>query len=181
MSDLNTRCLDAFPAWLGALPEDARVLASALSETGAPEAARVALAGALNYLFKSIDLIADGIEDLGYVDDAFVLRVAVEQAGAEAFAGLEQQPALARLAQDAELVSELLGSDYPRLVEYVAGLSALSVRDRSAQQIAGDAEVRAEFLHDLQAWAESYQAPGFSRDEKNLVKLRAFLRTKLSA
>jgi dTDP-4-dehydrorhamnose reductase len=30
----------------------------------------------LNYIFKSLDLIPDGIDDLGFCDDAFVIRVA---------------------------------------------------------------------------------------------------------
>ena len=39
------------------------------------EAARSLVSG-LNYIFKSLDLIPDGIDDLGFLDDAFVLRVA---------------------------------------------------------------------------------------------------------
>ncbi len=35
---------------------------------------RYATAG-LNYIFKSLDLIPDGIDDIGFCDDAFVIRV----------------------------------------------------------------------------------------------------------
>jgi uncharacterized membrane protein YkvA (DUF1232 family) len=44
-----------------------------------PDGARRALASGLNYVFKSVDLIPDGIDDIGYLDDAFVLRVACAQ------------------------------------------------------------------------------------------------------
>ena len=74
MSELNTRCLDAFPEWLKTLPEDAVALSLLLDDESLPEPARRRVAGSLNYLFKSLDLIPDGIEDLGFLDDAFVIR-----------------------------------------------------------------------------------------------------------
>jgi uncharacterized membrane protein YkvA (DUF1232 family) len=76
MTDLQTRCLDAFPQWLSSLADDARVLLSRVQDETEPASVRKELAAALNYVFKSLDLIPDGIEDLGSVDDAFVLRVA---------------------------------------------------------------------------------------------------------
>ena len=52
MSDLNTRCLDAFPEWLKSLPQDALDLADLLNSESLPESARKHIAGSLNYLFK---------------------------------------------------------------------------------------------------------------------------------
>src|SRR5690349_19526593 len=75
MTTLDSRCLEAFPGWLKSLAEDAQKLASVLEQGGASPAARRGAASALTYLFKSLDLIPDGLEDLGFVDDAFVLRV----------------------------------------------------------------------------------------------------------
>ncbi|HOU94151.1 MAG TPA: YkvA family protein, partial [Polyangiaceae bacterium] len=72
MPDHEARCLDAFPEWLRELGADARVLAAALEDAALPEVVRRGCAAALNYLFKSVDLVPDGIEDLGFVDDAFV-------------------------------------------------------------------------------------------------------------
>lgn len=179
MSELDTRCLAAFPAWLRSLADDARAVGRVVDDSSTPEEARIALGAALSYLLKSVDLIADGIEDLGYMDDAFVLRVAAAAgplpAAAEASGDLE------RLGNDADLIREFLGSDYERMQRYVAGLADIAVRGRTALDIAREPDARAELLSDIAAWAGSYQAPSFGHDEKNLVKLRSFLRTKLPA
>src|ERR1041384_1709099 len=95
MSDLDSRCLDKFPEWLRTLSDDA-------------------LAPARNFLFKSLDLIPAGIEDLGYLDDAFVFRVAAAASGAAS-----RSDAVLRLAKDAGLVGEFLGADFARLEKYV--------------------------------------------------------------
>lgn len=179
-SDLNRRSLEAFPTWLRTLPADVRVLASVVDDGDTTHAVRAALAAALNYLFKSVDLIADGIEDLGYVDDAFVLRVAASAIDLEAVSGAAKRAELERLAADAELIREFMQADYARLATYVSGLAGLVVRGRSAESIVSDAAARQEFFSELNAWAANYVTPSFEHDEKNLVKLRAFLSTKLS-
>jgi hypothetical protein len=88
---------------------------------------------------------------------------------------------LAKLASEAELVGEFLGDAFGRLQRFVEGLDGQVVRGRSAEAIASDPAVRAEFGRELAAWADSYEVPTFARDEKTLVKLRAFLTTKLPA
>src|SRR5688572_2399938 len=108
MTDLHTRCLDTFPEWLRTLASDATDLSELLGSDLPPEARRF-VAGGLNYLFKSLDLIPDGIEDLGFLDDAFVLRVAASHAAK--IGAAKDTPVLSRLASDAALVSELLGKD----------------------------------------------------------------------
>ncbi len=182
MATLEARCLDAFPTWLRSLADDARALAGVLEQSGAPNAERKA-AAALNYLFKSLDLIPDGLEDLGFIDDAFVLRAAAlalkEEAEAELSA--DASGALARLAQEAELVQEFLGGEYARLAKYVAGLEQGAARGRSVSDILGSESLRADFVREVTQWAEGYAVPSFSRDERNLVKLRSFLLAKLPA
>jgi uncharacterized membrane protein YkvA (DUF1232 family) len=162
------------------LPADVRVLASVVEDRAAGDAVRETVAAALNYLFKSVDLIADGIEDLGYVDDAFVLRVAAVSIDLDAVSDDASRPELERLAADAALVREFMADDYARLETYVSGLASLVVRGRSAAAIASDPDVRQQFFGELNAWAGHYVTPSFEHDEKNLVKLRAFLRTKLA-
>src|SRR3954471_2764028 len=76
MTTLDSRYLEAFPGWLRSLAEDAQKLAGLLEQGSASPSAQRGAASALNYLFKSLDLIPDGLEDLGFIDDAFVLRVA---------------------------------------------------------------------------------------------------------
>ncbi|MEI9935649.1 MAG: YkvA family protein [Pseudomonadota bacterium] len=182
MATLEARCLDAFPNWLRSLADDARALASVLESDGSSVVQRRS-AAALNYLFKSLDLIPDGLEDLGFIDDAFVVRVAADAVRLEAEAELaaDSTGTLARLSGEAELVQEFLGSEYGRLTKYVAGLEQGSVRGRSVATILADESVRADFVREVREWAESYVVPSFTRDQRNLVKLRSFLLAKLPA
>ena len=176
MTTLDSRCLEAFPGWLKSLAEDAQKLAGLLEQADASPASQRGAASALNYLFKSLDLIPDGLEDLGFIDDAFVLRVASAQvAEAERDAG----GVLARLAEDAALISEFLGPDYERLERYVEKLASGSARGRSVAQVLEDAAVRSELVREVGQWAASYAAPSFTRDTRSLVKLKSFLGTRL--
>jgi uncharacterized membrane protein YkvA (DUF1232 family) len=99
MTTLESRCLEAFPGWLRSLADDAQKLAALLEQSGSSPAARRSAASSLNYLFKSLDLIPDGLEDLGLIDDAFVLRVA---AALVPEAARDGGGALAKLAGEAE-------------------------------------------------------------------------------
>ena len=179
--ELSTRCLDTFPEWLRTLPRDAVELVDALDDADVAEPARQLVAGGLTYLFKSLDLIPDGIEDLGFLDDAFVLREACRQA-LEAWPELAtSHAATARLAGEASLVAEVMGAAHPRLVRYVGTLTAGAARGRTVEEVVGDEAKRGAFREELRAWAASYEAPAFARDEKNLVKLQSFLGAKLPA
>jgi uncharacterized membrane protein YkvA (DUF1232 family) len=180
MTELDERCLDAFPEWLRALGGDARSLADLVNDERSPEAVRRPIAAALNYLFKSLDLIPDGIEDLGFVDDAFVVRVASHAAvGVDPSASKDADGAVGRLAEQVGLIREFLADDYGRLEKYVTALGSTEARGRSVDDIIGDAGVRTEFVREVKAWADAYVPPAFSRDDKNLVKLRSFLSAKL--
>jgi uncharacterized membrane protein YkvA (DUF1232 family) len=174
MAELETRCLDAFPAWLRSLGDDARALAAFVEDQNVAEAVRRRAARAINYLFRSLDLIPDGIEDLGFIDDAFVLRVAVAGVASQA-----EGDVLRRLAEDAALIREFLGADFARLEKYAERLDSVRARDRSVDDVMSDAGARAALVGEVRAWADGYAAPGFARDVKNLVKLRAFLAAKL--
>ncbi len=179
MNELQTRCLDMFPECLRTLAADAGELSKVLASTTVAEGPRRYVAGGLNYLFKSLDLIPDGIEDLGFLDDAFVIRVAAALALHESPASKDEAPVLARLAGDTKLIADLLGKDYTRLEAYVKTLTRGTARGRSVDDLLHDGPARAAFLHEVSGWASSYQTPSFSRDEKNLVKLQSFLGAKL--
>jgi uncharacterized membrane protein YkvA (DUF1232 family) len=178
MSDaaIDPRYLEMFPQWLRSLGEDAAAVGEAVA-AGADDDATRSLVSGLNYIFKSLDLIPDGIDDIGFLDDAFVLRVACAQAGV---ARAEvKQGAVQRLSDDARAVADFLGSDYPRLETYVRGLRKGAARGRTVEEILTDAGLRTEFLQEVKAWAQAYQVPSFTRDPKTLVKMRAFLSAKL--
>ena len=179
MSDaaIDPRYLELFPQWLRSLGEDAAQIGDVLTGTAADDEATRSLVSGLNYVFKSLDLIPDGIDDLGYLDDAFVMRVACSLAGA---ARPElKQGVVQRLADDASAVRDFLAEDYPRLDGYVRGLRKGAARGRTVEDIVGDEPTRTQFLHEVKAWSGAYQVPTFTRDQKTLVKLKAFLNAKL--
>jgi uncharacterized membrane protein YkvA (DUF1232 family) len=183
--------LESFATWLQDLAADVVALSEVLEaeatrppasspKPDAGERRRAALellAGGLNSLFKSIDLIQDGIEDLGYIDDCFVLRVCA----ASALPGVSVRAnVLQRLEADADLVREFLGDqDFARLERYVAGTRELKARGRTPREIVEHEDVLESFVQEVAAWAKAYQAPTFSRDEKNLARLRSFLAARL--
>src|SRR5262245_33803723 len=103
MTPLAARSLDAFPNWLRSLGQDARQLAAIVENRSLPESARRAAALGLNYLFKSLDLVPDGLEDLGFMDDAFVFRVAAASA-APGDAKADSSGTLTRLSEEVGLV-----------------------------------------------------------------------------
>ena len=179
MSDttVDVKYLEVFPGWLRSLGDDAKALSTVVGSDAPDEARRYATAG-LNYVFKSLDLIPDGVDDLGYCDDAFVLRVAAALACAETPSA--KQGPLWQLAADAEHVKEFLGDVYTPLETYVKGLRKGAARGRTVEDIMTDAGVRSSFLHEVQAWAAEYETPSFTRDVKTLIKLKAFLRAKLT-
>jgi uncharacterized membrane protein YkvA (DUF1232 family) len=181
MNELETRCLDVFPQWIRTLGQDVTALAQLLSADSLPEAAKRYVAGGINYVFKSLDLIPDGIEDLGYLDDAFVVRVASRLALEDAPAAKDADLGghLTRLSAESGLIADLLGKDTARLERYVRGLTKGAARGRSVDEILKDAALRSAFVSEVHGWAKSYTAPGFNRDEKNLIKLKSFLSAKL--
>jgi uncharacterized membrane protein YkvA (DUF1232 family) len=178
MSDaIDPRYLEMFPQWLRSLGEDAAAVGAAVAE-GADDEATRSLVGGLNYIFKSLDLIPDGIDDIGFLDDAFVLRISCAQAVAAVPSS--KTGIVERLSNDARAIGEFLGADYARLEKYVQGLRKGAARGRTVEEIMSEADVRSQFLQEVRSWSVSYQAPSFTRDQKTLVKMKAFLNAKLA-
>jgi uncharacterized membrane protein YkvA (DUF1232 family) len=173
--------LERFGTWLRDLAQEAEGLAPLIDAGSVPEPARTSLVAAVNYIFKSLDLIPDGIDDIGYLDDAFVLRVAAELTVQEDLPELDPDKLLVvrRLATEADVVREFLGKDFARLYEYVKGLRKGSARGRPCTEIVRDDVTRAAFLQDLRNFCRAYEAPRFAQEEKSLLKLRAFFDAKL--
>jgi uncharacterized membrane protein YkvA (DUF1232 family) len=169
--------LDVFPDWLRSLGEDAGALGKLVAGQPSDEVGRYVASG-LNYIFKSLDLIPDGIDDLGFCDDAFVIRVAASLACD--VDGGAREGVLGRLADEAQQVQGFMADDYGRLVDYVKGLRRGAARGRTVDDIMTDPSVRSAFVHEVDAWAREYQVPTFTRDVKTLIKLRAFLSAKLA-
>ncbi len=182
MSEENVSTyLETFPGWLRNLGLEAEDMVQLLLVPGVAQDAREAIAGGINYLFKSLDLIPDGIDDIGYLDDAFVLRVAADLACRESLgeATDEQAETLRRLAGECDTVRNFLGDHYPRLETYVVGLRNGAARGRSVADILGDDEICKELVSDVSGFAQSFESPSFAQEEKNLIKLKAFFDAKL--
>jgi len=183
MSDADTtqNHLDLFAAWLQGLGDDAEQMSLIVSSADATESAKQLVVGGLNYLFKTLDLIPDGIDDIGYLDDAFVLRVSAELALQEDVGELDADrvKVLNRLANEVDAIREFLGKDYGRLFEYVKGLRKGPARGRSPLDIVRDEGTLAAFLSDVRSFCREFVPPRFAREEKSLVKLRAFFDAKL--
>jgi uncharacterized membrane protein YkvA (DUF1232 family) len=176
-ASIDPRYLEVFPQWLRSLGEDASAVGELLAADDAGDDATRSLVTGLNYIFKSLDLSPDGIDDLGFLDDAFVLRVAcafAAEARPDVKKGIVQ-----RLTDDARAVKDFLGEDYPRLEAYVKALRKGAARGRTVEEIVTDAPIRTQFLQEVRAWSAAYQVPNFTRDQKTLVKLKAFLNAKL--
>jgi uncharacterized membrane protein YkvA (DUF1232 family) len=181
MSESQARYLDTFPTWLKELGRDAAALSQVLEARDAPRPTLELVAGGLNYLFKSLDLIPDGIDDIGYLDDAFVLRVAAELAQREDLSTVKSADVatMGRLAEENDTVRSFLDVDYERLERYVMGLRSAAARGRRVGEILDQDAVRSAFLSDVSGFNASYDAPSFTREEKTLIKLRAFFDAKL--
>jgi uncharacterized membrane protein YkvA (DUF1232 family) len=176
----SSKYLTIFPQWLKTLGSDAQELAQLLTNEDLPEGVRRLVAGGVNYLFKSLDLIPDGIEDLGYLDDAFVLRVSALLALTQyQVTDNSSRETLSRLAKESEHISAFLGENYARLETYVKALGKGAARGRTVDEILESKDICTELQNEVAAFTKSYQAPSFTRDEKTLVKLRSFLDTKL--
>lgn len=165
---------EASPSSEGSAPTEA----SAPPHEPAPGSAL--LAGALNYLFKSAELLPDGVEDLRALDCACVLRVACEQLldllGSASGAELAD---VRNLASGTGLLRDFLGTVYPHLANYVGAQQSASARGRAVDEILGDEAVAAEFVAEVRAFAESYRAPSFLQDRRNVGRIQAFFEAKL--
>jgi uncharacterized membrane protein YkvA (DUF1232 family) len=195
MTPSDSRFLRTFQSWLDAMPSEVHAMSQLLELDDTPGAVRQASAEGLAYLLRSVELIPEGLEDLGYLDDLFAFRVLAERAVQAEPSSLQssdgditpQSPAwldpsgtLARLAADAEIVAEFLGDDYRRLTAATFASKGQRPAGARAEELISDADVRAAALAEARAWAESYRAPKLASGAEELVKIRSFFRTKLS-
>lgn len=182
MSEVTEKCLDTFPNWLKSLNSDVDLLLKTLNDNSLSPDAKRSLIGGINYLFKSLDLIPDGIDDIGFLDDAFILRLATKFAAAEGLGDLDAQRKsnLDALIDDCGLIEAFLETElFDRFSRYAQKLSNGAARGRTVDELTEDPEVYSEFSSDARAFVNDYTPPNFARDPKNLIKLKAFFDAKL--
>jgi len=178
---MTTQFLPAFAGWLHTLGEDVLSLAHLLESPEAPAPYRRASAEALSYLLRTAELIPEGIEDLGYLEVAFAFRAVARRALAEAEDAGEGslEGRVPRLAAEAALVVDFLEDDIAPFWEMVFAPAALAHAGRPAADLLEDAELRGTTLKHARTWVERYHAPEPSAGQEELVKIRAFFRTRL--
>jgi uncharacterized membrane protein YkvA (DUF1232 family) len=180
--EIKKKCLDTFGSWIASLGTDVEVLIRVVRDTSLDRETRVAAAGGINYLFKSLDLIPDGIDDIGYLDDAFTIRVSAKFALKGGPGGFDDEVKgrLAALAGDTDLIGGLLGDElYARFERYVHDLRLGAARGRMVSEIVEDGASLREFEAEVAQFVKDYEPLPFSKDEKNLIKLTAFFDAKL--
>ncbi len=178
MSDTKT-LLQTFNQWIDTLPEDARALQQAAFAKGVPRPAQRLLIGSLDYLPRRFDLIPDHIAEIGTLDDAFVLRVGAMLAAMDGLGdlGVDHELKVRRLAEQADVLKEFLGDAYPLLVAYVARLPDVHVRNRDADRVLDEEEIRDLFLRELRDDLAGHQG-GTLKSEAALDQARLFIKDK---
>ena len=174
--------LSTFASWLRGLGNETEALSRLIEREDAPESLRRFAARALNQLLHVAELVPEGIEALGYLEALFVSRLLAAQACQEHRGLAAQDPSgtLGRLAADAAALAEFLGEeDCARLASQVDAQRQRRTRGRSANELVDVAEARAEALAEARTWARSYRAPAFGAGSHDLVKLRAFVHTRV--
>jgi uncharacterized membrane protein YkvA (DUF1232 family) len=182
MSDINDKCLDAFPTWLAEFGRDLSTVLAAVKTEGLDDSSFRFMTGGINYVFKSLDLVPDGIDDIGYLDDAFVLRLSIKAALESGKGALDDDSfsKLKNLADGCALVEEFTGkSIFERLEKYTRNLAKGAARGRTVDDILERKKAFEDFCTDSVNFIGEYNSPKFLRDEKNLIKLKAFLDAKL--
>jgi uncharacterized membrane protein YkvA (DUF1232 family) len=135
-------------------PGDVAAAEAALSDGSTPEAARVPLAAALNYVLDLLDIFPDHYKGLGVADDAIVLRLAARQAEA---IGAEHAEVV-RLAREAEAVETIFGAELAAALDkYVSKLVTREVRGRTVAKILADKDARAVFSADVARQVKAHQ------------------------
>jgi hypothetical protein len=177
----DASCLRTFSSWLEGMPAEVSALCDVLESDGqsprVPEECRRASAESLAHLMRSIELIPDGVEALGYLENLFAFRAIMR----EASSGLEAaDETSSRLAAEAELVAGFLGDDFARLREAAQSREQLRVGQR-ASDLLEDPERRSAAVAQLRAWAGAYRAPELAPTEAEALKLRSFLRVRLQS
>src|SRR5205823_13987491 len=125
-------------------------------------------AGGSIYVVGPFDAIPDSQPVLGFVDDAIVLRIVVDQLRKMDSAGAARlmerfSDGFATLDADLDTYREYLGPTYPWLEAKARGMSTASNKGHSAKEYVDDPEVQDRLYGDSLASATDY----YVDDEKS--------------
>jgi hypothetical protein len=182
MSPQDAEALHDFSRWLSAFAADVRALSKLVVDPAQPHEVRAYATGALGVVLHASDVVCDGVEDLAWIDVALLLRVAARRvplAEPAPEAGGEVS-VIARLAAEAEAAARFLGDRGPAYEREVEGRLAKAVRGRSVEGTLAEPELGAALAVDIATWAADFTPPALTQDQYQLVKLRTFLRARIS-
>jgi uncharacterized membrane protein YkvA (DUF1232 family) len=174
--------IDMLESWLESLPKDIETFVDIASNGELPVEVRKQSAGVLNYLFKSVDLIPDGIDDIGFLDDVLTLRIGASllDHGEIARENTGAAERVRALDGDMPAIRELLGEDiFRRFQNYTLALREGSARGRSTSDIVSSESTLHEVRMDVRNFASQYAPPRLDKSERTLKKLKSFLDTRL--
>jgi uncharacterized membrane protein YkvA (DUF1232 family) len=144
--------MERMKGFIDSFASDVAALQALLATDDAAADARLHAAAGLNYLVTRLDLIPDWEETCGILDDAMILRLAAAAASEHELGGLggESLHAVARLANEVEVVKDFLGPDlYPRLKKYAADLTHVVVRGRHPRVLVDDDKQRKQLFDEI--------------------------------
>ena len=138
--------------WMDSFAADVAAACALTANEKVARDARLAGAAALNYLVTRLDLIPDWEESCGILDDAMVLRLAMSEVAEKDLDALpaDVQRSVHRLANEAEVVRELLGDElHAKLRKYVQGLHGTVVRGRHPSTVVDDEKQREQLFDEI--------------------------------
>lgn len=173
--------IDTFKSWADSIVGDVAALKALVESNAEPEARRLA-AGALGYLVTRLDLVPDHEAGIGALDDVMILRVCAQLASGHGTwtVGEEHEISLARMANEAERISDFLGAQaYDRLRSYAAKLSDTTVRGRTPGAIVADERARTALFAEVDDEVKK-TVPVVIKDPADAeLRLKAYLTHKL--
>ena len=174
--------IDTFKGWSESIIGDVTALQVLIESDQAPAEARRLAAAALSYLVSRMDLVPDWEEGIGVLDDVMVVRVCANLASAHGLTGVpdEVEFTLARLANEAEAISEFLGTElYDKLRSFCSNQVDKSVRGRAPATVLADPDVRAALFRDVDDEVKRSVPVVVSDPDDAEVRLKAYLAHKL--
>jgi uncharacterized membrane protein YkvA (DUF1232 family) len=171
-----------FKSWSETIVNDVNALKALVESRQAEAEAQRMAAGALCYLVMRLDLVPDHEAGIGALDDVMVLRVCAQLAASHGAAEVDAESdiTLARLANEADEISEFLGAQaYDKLRHYCAQLGETAVRGRTPWLIVSDEAARQAFYGELDDEIKKSVPVVIDDPDDAELRLKAYLMHKL--
>ncbi|MGM0596814.1 MAG: YkvA family protein [Myxococcota bacterium] len=173
----SSEILEKLDGWVKTLVDDAKIMRSQIDSDGISRDAQKHIIGGLSYLLRKVDIIPDYMGGIGVLDDAFVMRVACRNALKAGISDVDDR--FKQLAEDAELVDEILDELKDRFNLYVDKLPEQKIRNRNADTVLDEPGSMEQFDRELEDEIRGYKAKPLGKNEKVLRELKSFIKSKI--